>query len=356
MSRHFWVIGLAAGLLVSCGLRDSTSSASVHNGSNATAAPIRWVRYTDSAEGAFSLEVPVGWQVTGGLWRFGYFDARWMMTVRSLDGAMIVRLGDVSVPPYALPGPSTGSQGQPYSKPQQFQMMVSAYRTAAEYVRLYGAHRFKGVCSILAAQPGSGWKPKLPSSFAAVNAVRFSQASIAYSCQSNAGLRTADVYARTVEYPASYGTGFWIVDPLISVLASPKDAPTAYAVAQHMLETWRKNPKWVAYQNRLTQVGLSQIMANYQQFLRDMQAYDQARRAAMDQQVAGFESRMAAQQAQVSDFGETLTGIQDAADPLTGEKLQVWTGPHSNYYRNGNGVIINSAISPGPGFHQVNTP
>jgi hypothetical protein len=43
------------------------------------------VRYTDSAEGAFSMDVPVGWQVQGGMYRFGYFDVRWMMAARSLD-------------------------------------------------------------------------------------------------------------------------------------------------------------------------------------------------------------------------------------------------------------------------------
>jgi hypothetical protein len=46
---------------------------------------INWVRYTDSAEGAFSMDVPVGWQVQGGMYHFGYFDVRWMMAARSLD-------------------------------------------------------------------------------------------------------------------------------------------------------------------------------------------------------------------------------------------------------------------------------
>jgi hypothetical protein len=41
-----------------------------------TADNISWVTYTDSAEGAFSMEVPVGWQVDGGMYRFGYFDVR----------------------------------------------------------------------------------------------------------------------------------------------------------------------------------------------------------------------------------------------------------------------------------------
>jgi hypothetical protein len=278
------------------------------------------------------------------------------MTVRSLDGAMIVRLDDVSVPPYALPGPDTGSQGQIYSKPQQFQFMVSNYRSGDTYARLYATHRFKGVCKVLSTKPGSGWRPKLPPNFALQGEQQTSQGSVSYNCQTAAGVRTANVYARTTQYPSSYGTGFWVVDPLISVLTTPSDAPIAYGVAQRMLDTWQKNPKWAVYQNHLTQVGLTQIMTQYHEFLNQMQAYDQQRRAAMDSQVAGFESRMASQAQQVTDFGETLTGIQDATDPLTGEKLQVWTGPQSNYYRNGQGVVINSAVAPGPGFYQISTP
>src|ERR1035438_7881989 len=47
---------------------------------------LNWVRYTDSAEGAFSMEVPVGWQVQGGMYRFGYFDVRWRWTCAPSTG------------------------------------------------------------------------------------------------------------------------------------------------------------------------------------------------------------------------------------------------------------------------------
>jgi hypothetical protein len=315
----------------------------------------QYIRYTDTAEGAFSMDVPVGWQVQGGMWRFGYFDARWMMTVRSLDGSMIVRISDASVPPYALPGPYTGSQGQAYVRPKQFQMIVSDYRTGADYARLYAEHRFKSLCKILALQPGT-WEPAMRNAMAQVQgATRVTAGSATYSCQTAQGLRMAIAYARTMQYPTQTGNGFWIVSPVVSILAVPHDLPTAFAVTQHMLDSWEKNPQWVAYQTKLTQVGLNQIMSNYQNFLQQMAAYDQARRSAMDAQVAGFESRMNAQAAQVSSFGETLTGLQDATDPMTGENLQVWTGPHSNYYRNGEGVTINSDLSPGPGFHQISS-
>jgi hypothetical protein len=107
---------------------------------------IEWVRYTDSAEGAFSIDVPVGWQIQGGMYRFGYFDVRWMIDARSLDGKTILRLSDANVPPYVPPGPHTGPEGQPYVKPQQFQMVVAKVQSADSYAELYAKHRFSEVC------------------------------------------------------------------------------------------------------------------------------------------------------------------------------------------------------------------
>ena len=93
----------------------SPASSSAAPAPAATPAKLNWVNYTDSAEGAFSMDVPVSWQVQGGMYRFGYFDVRWMMDVRSLDGKIILRIDDVNIPPYVLPGPNTGSNGQPYT-------------------------------------------------------------------------------------------------------------------------------------------------------------------------------------------------------------------------------------------------
>ena len=123
-----------------------------------------------------------------------------------------------------------------------------------------------------------------------------------------------------------------------------------------MLNTWEKNPQWVAYQNKLTQVGLQSVMSNFQNFVQQMQSFDQARRSSMNAQVAGFESRTGAQAAQVSSFGDTLTGLQNATDPMTGDSFQVWTGPKSGYFKDASGNVINSNISPGAGFHQISAP
>ena len=108
--------------------RGPTAKAS--NSQPPSSSGLHWVRYTDSAEGAFSMDVPLGWQVLGGMYRFGYFDVRWMMDVRSLDGKVILRINDPNVPPYVLPGPHSGPAGHAAIRPQMYQMMVDDYREA----------------------------------------------------------------------------------------------------------------------------------------------------------------------------------------------------------------------------------
>lgn len=84
-----------------------------------------------------------------------------------------------------------------------------------------------------------------------------------------------------------------------------------------------------------------------------MQCYHQQREAAMNQQVAHYESQQHAQAQQVSGWGETLTGLTTVYDSTTGTQFQVFSGPKANYYRNGRGVTVNSSLCPGADFHQV---
>jgi len=310
-----------------------------------------WARYDDPSERAFSLEVPQGWEATGGLYRFGYVDVRWMMDVRSPDGTIILRVNDVNVPAYALPSPHTPPEGQPFIKPRQFQMVVAGYRQAQLFADIYSKYRFKSVCQNAASAPLS-WKPTLPATYRDVQPMSQSEASVSFTCDTTAGPHTALVYARTSIYGV-YGGGYWTADPLISVLATPDKVDLAESVAQHMLDTITRNPEWEQFQKRMTQAGAVQMEQQYQQFLVQMRAYHEARTNAWNQQVAGYEARQAAQAHQVARWGDTLTGLTECVDPQTGTHFKVWTGPYNNYYRNGAGTTVNANTPPSGEYHPM---
>jgi hypothetical protein len=337
-------------LTLACNGKSASPASSPSTASATAATQPNWVHFTDSAEGAFSMDVPYGWQVQGGMYRFGYFDVRWMMDVRSLDGKVVIRIDDVNIPPYTLPGPNTGKQGQPYIKPQQMQMMVSSYQKAADYAPTYAKSRFNSVCTAMTTR-APDWTPTLPAAWKLDASAQSTNVSLAYDCPTSDGARIIAMYLRTQLFPAS---GLWTVDPAISIIATADQMPLAHSMVQHMIDSWQETPQWAQYQQQMTQAGLQQIMQGFNQFMQQMKAFDQQRTAAMNQQVAGFEAKQNAQAAQVSSFGEILTGLTTVQDPQTGTQFQIFSGPQANYYTNGNGVTINSTFSPGPSFHQVN--
>jgi hypothetical protein len=69
----------------------------------ATPQNVAWTSWQDPNEQAFTVEVPKGWTIKGGAFRIGYSDVRPMVDMISPDGKTEVRLGDVAIPPYAIP-------------------------------------------------------------------------------------------------------------------------------------------------------------------------------------------------------------------------------------------------------------
>jgi len=283
---------------------------------------IQWVRYNDSAEGAFDIDVPLGWQVQGGMYRFGYFDARWMMGARSLDGKVIILVNDVNVPPYVLPGPYTGREGQPYGKPQQMQMVVSQFQEAQAYAEIYAKHRFGGVCKSLEVS-SDNWQPAIRSGVDDLPPARRSDGSVSYHCDGSDGPRIATVFSHNTLFQGPNYT-FWTAQP-VSILCSPDRCAQAREMAQHMMDSWQKNPQWVKYQDQLTKIGLQQIQAAFGQFMQQMQEFHQRFTQTLNSQISGYYARQDAQAKQVSNWCDNINGLTNVTDPKTGAKFQVFT-------------------------------
>lgn len=90
----------------------------------------------------------------------------------------------------------------------------------------------------------------------------------------------------------------------------------ARSIILHGSESVKLNPQWVDYQNKMGAEGLQYQRARQQQRMADLQ-----------QQVRQFEARLKAQQAQFQQFDNVIVGITPTTNPLTGERLEVWTGP-----------------------------
>src|ERR1700733_7455558 len=133
---------LAVFMLAGCGRADAAPQGAPAS----AAAGISWTKFTDPAEKAFAVEVPQGWSIRGGMFRMGFSDARPMVDMTSPDGRINVRLGDVSVPSYVLPGPYHERAGEIYDFGAQAQMVVARYHSGPEFATLYSHARFHELC------------------------------------------------------------------------------------------------------------------------------------------------------------------------------------------------------------------
>jgi hypothetical protein len=334
--------------LLACGLFATNGCFSVPLSAQARSA---WVQIQDSSpEQAFVLDVPKGWTAKAGAFRLGYSDVRLMVDLKSPDGKMNVRLGEVSIPAYALPNRYHPREGEFVDLGAQAQLTVANYRTGQQYAEKYAQQRFKEFCKSLAPEVQASIS--IPDYLPPDPAVKSSSTGEAsYRCDSGMGAMTAFVYAKT-----NLGEGLWTVRTLVSWLVPAGQTSAATEVAQRCVRSFHLNPEWLERQaqmdaealdyQRQRQAGrVRQIQMQVAQFEQSMKA--------MQQQVASFERGQQRSAAQSEEWGNILTGITPTVDPL-GNRQEVWTGTKSRYFKNGRGDIINSDVMPpGGGWTEV---
>jgi hypothetical protein len=312
-----------------------------------------WTTFQDPFEKAFTVDVPQGWTVKGGLFRLGYSDQRPMVELTSPDRQISIRLGDVSVPVYAVPVQFHQREGEIYDLGAQAQMVVERYRSGPEFAVLYAQARFAKACrnpQTDAAGSELNVPDYLPMDAAPKQA---SAGRVAYRCETNDGPRVAAAYTRTV-----LAGGIWVVPEIASFIAPPGQVSQAQGIVRHAAESFRVNPEWMEYQKRMDAEGLAYQRARQQRRLNELQAQVQqfeSKMRAMQNQVNAFESHQAQQAAQVEGFTNALIGVTPTTDPLTGENRMVWTGPKDNYWVNGTGQVVNATNAPAPGWRQLQT-
>lgn len=353
--RESFGLSFAGGALLACLACPATSARPAQGtktaGAGSATAKVDWTRFQDPFEKAFTMDVPRGWTVKGGLFRLGYSDQRPMVDLVSPDGAIELRFGDVSIPSYTLPNPYHQREGEIYDLGAQAQMVVEHYRTGPEFAVLYAQARFAKTCKN--PQPDSqdsdfSLADIVPTD---ASATQSSGGQTAFRCGSGADARVAYAYTKT----GLYGQ-IWQATTVVSFLAPPDQVAAVREIVTHSAKSFQLSPEWIEFQKqkdaealqyqRVRQQGrIGELQQQMQQFAAKMQA--------MQNQVNAFERRQNAQAAQVEGFTNALVGLTPTTDPLTGENRLVWSGPKSNYWVNGQGQVLNSTNAPAPGYRQL---
>jgi hypothetical protein len=312
-------------------------------------ASIAWTSFEDPFEKAFTVEVPRGWTVRGGLFRMGFSDERPMVDVTSPDGSIDVRLGELAIPVYTEPVANHQREGEVYDLGAQAQLIVARYRSGPEFAVLYSHVRFYQECHDAAADAGNV-DFTVPDYIPMEGTpTKTSTGQIAYRCKG--GQRIAYAFART-----SLTGNLWAVPTMGSFLSPPDQVGTARGVLEHCARTFKLSPAWIEKQKQLDAYALQYQRARQQQRMQQLAQQVQqfeAKMQAMRDQVSSFERHQNAQAAQVEGFTQALRGVTPTIDPFTGEAKEVWTGPQSNYWTNGVGAVVNSTNAPAAGWRQM---
>lgn len=280
-------------------------------------ANVGWTKFQDSFEKAFSLSVPQGWTVQGGLFRLGFSDARGMISIKSPDGKIDLRIGDLAIPVYTAPGKYRAREGLNYDLGAEAQLVFATYRTGPQFAALYSQARFGTVCQDPQKNPSHinfTMPDYSPLDFTPKHS---SAGQIAWLCQTSDGPRVALTFARTVD-----AGQMWGVLTLVSLLAPPDQVQQARDIALHCVRSLKLEPKWIAYQHNMEKEGLEY-----------MRARQDRRTCWPDKQIHQFESRMREMQEEVTAFeqhrpvggtcfgrkgelAEILDGVTPTVDPL----------------------------------------
>ncbi|MGA2134976.1 MAG: hypothetical protein ABSH50_22045 [Bryobacteraceae bacterium] len=301
---------------------------------------VSWVTMRESGEGSFSVEVPKGWKVTGGTFRFSPYEARMWMEMVSPDGATTIRLGDPLAPKtYAVPNALTARYGLTEGKWVTGKMVMN-YLPGKAFADRYRQVKFGQACENMQVKQLKDEKPV----FQAIPGTRQDSGDVIFTCTEKGRPMAGYVVAETLYVPVP-GIGyvpkgdFWCVLGMASLLAPREQGIEAAKIMWHVMLSFSINKEW-----------WSRFTAQAQRYTG---ASIQATQRYTAQAQANFQKQQAVQAQQVDDFNHVLLGQTATVDPLDGTKRDVATGPYSNYWINGQGLTISSTLSPGTSFRQL---
>lgn len=277
-------------------------------------------RWSDPKEGAFSLEAPVGWHVTGGTFRArAGTGATAQIVLTSPDGRTVVRFGDVNLPTtFLLPTPTLASLGYGEGSRASASVMILRFMSGSDFAAHYVGQTIGRNCAGL-RWLRRGEYPDYIRRMAQAGISNFSAhtaGDVSYSCRIAArpavGYQFSETYATTYQ---GAGTA-WAVRQLFGFTAPPDGVALANAVLQRAIASNQVNPQWyggeIASQRRTAEM---------------QRRYIESTSGLMQQT---YEQRMAVLGRRAEIRGDLLRGQEEIKDPETGRTYKIEAG--SNYY------------------------
>jgi hypothetical protein len=330
--------------------------------------------WRDPREGAFTLSVPEGWQVTGGAMRRSAVDITHVVRASTPDGRVQIFLNDADIVPHEVPNQMTAMaglrEGQVTKGAWGGPVLLERYHNGAQYAEDYVKRK---ICP-QAEFTGGG---ELPNETRQMNAqvVPYGR-----SMGSKAGSSVGEVYFRcggdfgyvtaTSVYAAplsGQGVTMWFILQ-ISGFAVKKsvDATFAMYVLHTMTSSFRLDPQWEARSEHEAQ-ALTSSVTQMQHAMAASLAQQAASRAAQERSsvvhgnnidvMSAWEARNKVHDAAMEKDSEVRRGVTTTEDPVWGSRTV--SNNYDHYWTRADGSIMGTTTDTPPdyssGWRQMTT-
>jgi hypothetical protein len=286
--------------------------------SNVTVPNVAYARFADPREHAFTIEVPKGWLVEGGLFRGQGLETRSVINVTSPDQQVYILNGDAKLPSYTIPNAALQSVGLTEGKLYRG-TIIARPRSGSQYLQRYLPERRAPFCAnprIVELRDNPAASQRLNNLYArGASGVQFHFGEAAFTCAMGGKEMRGYFHAATlVMWNGSVGN--WSVPDLGGFIAVPERVALGQTVLSHMQGSYSSDPQWV--RNHL---GTAAALAE-----QNRQTNEAVQNMMMDSYWARQKTLDNTQRQTIN----TILNRTDLVDPETGEKYQAVSG--SNYY------------------------
>ena len=292
-----------------------------------TQAVIMFTAWRDPREGAFTMNVPQGWQVTGGTIRNSAIDPRPVVRATSPDHRIQVFYGDANLIPREVPNRMTAfagmREGQTVQGAWGGPILLARYQTGEQFARGYIAAQLCRAPQITSAGTLQDASSQLSAAALAYGRAQGASAQ-AWVGETNfqCGARTGYVRASTVLAGSAtgQGVGIWIIMELGGFMAAdPSQVAMARYILNNMAGSFKLDPQWEARQAQTTRDVTGAVTRAQQQMAASIAQH--ARQQAQSNQIdvmSGWEKRNKVMDGIMQRDSDTRLGITTATDDITG--------------------------------------
>lgn len=283
--------------------------------------------WKDTTEGAFSVEVPQGWQTAGAVVRPCPTLVQSYVQATSPDNSMYIKLGN-DYPWFTEPAPGFGlSEGATYPHPCGYSSPVAAYRPGAAFITDYLLTQYPKL-EILAVRN----QPQLAAQLTSFGFNSYDAGEVEYTYRSQGIVYQGMALAITERFTLDAG-GAWDAWRVLQAEATVENFPQATAHALHMADTLQVDPQWAQMQAELT-AAQSQIIAEMNASISDTIS-------------EGYWGREAIYDAIFERRSDATLETSDFVDPVTGDTFELDSGPEY-YWIDPSGTIVGTDTSVKP--------